>query len=334
MTNRFAWPDAELAFVARASVGAVQPAITAQVHDWKRVVDLAVTHRVFPRVLRNAGAKIPEQFVTQLREHAATNSRAILANLAKTAEVTTLLRRAGLHPLVIKGPLLSCQLFGDYGMRVSGDVDILIPESELLQSAQLLSAHGYAHHTPATAAALAHHRKTEHDVAFAHPADATLVELHADIAQPHYAFNLDLSDWWQRARTCNIGDARVSVPALEDAYLIAVLHASRHQWSRLDLIADIAAFQCLDIDRATIQKCAESAGVLRILHVAESLADELRGEGQGGGVARSLLEKLAEGRGFSRWQGFWLDWRLRERAGDRLRYLVGRGLRLPRRALQ
>ena len=332
-----AWFDPELGFVARASVTHVTPASAANVTDWQKVVDLALHHRVLAHVLRFAGASLPEQYAAQIRAHVENNSKAALANIARTLEVYSLLEADGLRPLIIKGPLLSFDLFHDYGTRVSGDVDVLMPKHQFVRAAQVLSARGYTHHTSASASALKRHRRTEHDVAFAHPVDNILIEIHGDIAQPHYAYRVNVDEFWQGARVHSVGGRDVRVPSLEYAYLIAVLHAARHRWSRLDLIADIAAFQCLPIDNAIVQKRAKQAGVMRIVQIAEQMADMVRrsnGHENETRITKWIMENIARGRGFSRWQGFRLDMAVREHMADRLRYAIRRGLRRPRRSLQ
>ena len=331
------WFNPELAFVANASVAPTDARVAENVRDWRLVLGLAIEHRVFPRVLHFGGVHIPDEFVHLLREHVTRNSRAALGNIARTIEVVELLSRNHVAPLVLKGPLLSYDLFQDHGLRVSGDVDVLVPEHQLLDAARILVGAGYAHHTTITKAGLQKHRRTEHDVAFAHPDDDTLIELHAHIAQPHYSFNVDLSTWWQSARSHRVAGQELRTPSLENAYLMAVLHAARHRWSRLDLIADVAAFEGVQFDRAMVRSCAEQSGVLRIMHVAESMAALLRAGRSRGPEARvvaSLMKKLAQGSTFSRWAGFWLDIGIRERASDRFRYALGRGLRRQFQALQ
>ena len=330
------WFNPELAFVAKASVGSVDAATAADVTDWRAVVDLAIEHRVFPRVMHFGAKHIPVQRAEQLRERIVRNSRAALANVARTIEVVDLLSHNKLDALVLKGPFLSYDLFQDYGMRVSGDVDVLVPEHQLTRAARILADAGYAHHAAITDASLHRHRRTEHDVAFAHPEDHTLIEIHADIAQPHYSFNVDVWTWWQSSRTHHVAGKEVRTPSLENAYLIAVLHAARHRWSRLDLIADVAAFQSISFDRSRVQSCAARSGVLRIVHVAESMTALIgshTGDSPGSRLATSLMKKLAQGSDFSRWEGFWLDIGVRERARDRLRYALGRGLRRHLQAL-
>jgi hypothetical protein len=330
----YAWPDPEIAFVAKASVGAADG---SAVRDWRRVISLALRHRVFPRVLRYAAKTLPPHAAAALREHAALNSKAALANLARTLHVHQLLTSRGVQPLIIKGPLLSRELYRDVTTRVSGDVDVLVPQAQFVKAARLLAADGYLHHTRVSPAALEKHRRSEHDVAFAHLEDGILVELHADIAQPHYAYRLSISDMWKTARTHVVGGVALNTPSLENAYIIAALHAARHRWSRLDLIADVAAFEGADMDWTAVQHIATQGGIRRIVEVAETLTAFIR-DGRVSAnpplLVETLLKNLAQGADFSRWRGFWVDWSVRERSSDRLAYALRRGLRRPMRALQ
>jgi hypothetical protein len=323
--NSFLSADPDLEFVVRASaLGAKRPC-AAQVQDWSRVVQLALHHRVYPRVWQTAATNFPDAAATTIREHARQNVHAALRNLARTVETVATLRAGGIDPVVLKGPLLAMELYGGYALRVSGDVDLLVTGDELPRAGQLLSAAGYKHHTDLHPDTLLKHRKSQHDVAFAHPADDILVELHTDIAQPHYGYRIDLNEWQSSTDTVMVGGTELRVLSGQHRYLLCALHAAKHRWHRLDLISDLAAYA--EMGRHTLQANADGtqSWMLRSLRLGEELAAGIYGTGRLESlVVREVASKVVAGAEFGRWGGMWLDVRLRERTADQGRYLLKR----------
>ena len=321
----------EFAFVVGMTGALTVGARADDVNDWQLVLDIALEHRVLPRVWRNAAALMPQPHAQRMYEHALRITQNALQNIQRTIEVVQLFERHGITAIVLKGPLLAQRLYGDLGLRMCSDVDLLVRSEDLLRASQLLSANGYHHHTALNTRSLQLHRKVEHDVAFAHPDDGTLIELHADIAQPHYSYRVDLNAWWLARETAWVGGVRLPVLAVEHAYLLLVMHAARHQWSRLDLIADIAAFQKLALDRALVTRVASTSGISRLVELSESLAALFYGEAPARmhPITTKLANSLIEGRKFGRWDGAWLDVLAREGTADQLRYIIGRFVRRP-----
>jgi hypothetical protein len=322
MANSSRFADPELAFVVSAVAPTPAYIDAHTISDWSRVMSLARRHRVYPRVWQRASHHFPEEQATAMRGLVAENGLAALRNLARTVEVTALLRRAGLESIVLKGPLLAHELYGDVALRVSGDIDLLVREEDLLRAAQIIAGAGYRHHTALNATALARHRKSQHDVAFSHPDDDSLIELHADIAQPLYGYRIDLDIWWRDSRPRSIGSDTVSVLSPEHAYLLSSLHAAKHRWHRLDLVADIAAFGRLGIDRAAVGEEIAGTWLLSPIETGEALAAWLfSGNEPNSRSARQARSKLVAGDDFRRWSGIAFDLGLRPKPVEKARYL-------------
>jgi hypothetical protein len=311
----------ELAFLIDACASTPRAPATAPA-DWPRVIQLAREHRVYPRLWANRSDAFPSEHAAPMLALVAGNAVAALRNVARTMEAVRLLNTAGLESLVLKGPLLAQDLYGDVALRVAGDIDLLVRETEFPRAAETLAAAGYRHPTGITPAALARLRKREHDLAFFHPEDETLVELHADIAQPHYGYRVDLEDWWRRRRVRSLGADTVFLPSLEHAYLLAALHAAKHRWHRLDLVSDIAAFLRLGIDVEKVHRDAAKAWLLSPVCAGEAIAAWMfEGKTSNSRPVRDAVSQLIAGEDLGRWAGMGFDLRLRERKAQKARYL-------------
>lgn len=328
-------PSPEFAFVASNS-GTTTGGHAEAVRDWPDVIELAMHHRVLPRVWRHAGAVIPEPFRGQMRAYATVNGRNALQNIERTLEALQLLEADGIPAIVLKGPLQARRLYGDFALRMNVDVDLLVREADLARAARAFDAAGYKHHTAISQRSLQRHRAFEHDVAFTHPEDAQLIELHADVAQPHYGYRVPLAEWWGSRVSTTVGGRNVAILNAEAAYLLTILHAARHQWHRLDLIADIAAFQSQDLDRQLVLSQAVAAGLFRAMHLGEALASHFYGTVPvtTGSLAFDLASQVVTGHEFGRWRGMWVDVRGRDDFPGRVTYVTQRIIRQSLRRLR
>jgi hypothetical protein len=327
MANSMLSADPELDFIVRASDPGNASVDASRVTDWQRAIALAVAHRVYPRVAEHAAPCFPNELRHELHDLVQTNARAALRNLMRTREVAALLHSSGIETIVLKGPLLARELYGDFALRAAGDVDILVRDADLLRACQLLDTHGYTHHTPISERSLARHRRRQHDVSFAHPADNSLIELHADVAQPHYGYRFDLGEWWSSRRPVPVGDAELWTLGPEHGYLMAAIHAAKHRWERLDLICDLAVYRRRELDWGKVYMTAADAWMLSAIRTGEEVAAAFFEEGnQMSHATQMVVEKVVAGEQFGRLAGAALDLRLRERTSDRARYLWRRAL--------
>jgi hypothetical protein len=323
--NSFLSSDPELAFVVRASARTARDLNSDQVRNWSRVVELSLHHRVYPRVWQNAAPFFPEASAQIMKDHARRNARSALRNLARTIETVELLRSVDIEPIVLKGPLLALQLHGNVALRVSGDVDLLIDPAQLQRAAETLSRAGFQHHTATDERSLARHRQSQHDIAFAHPQDDSLVELHGDIAQPHYGFHFDLAAWHRAARQLTVGHAQLRLLSPPHAYLLCALHAAKHRWHRLDLIGDVAAYVESGHSASSTELNAGQAWMLKLIRTGEGLATAFYGDDATPfGVQDEIMSKVVAGTEYGRWDGIWLDVRLRSKPPVQARYLLQR----------
>jgi hypothetical protein len=327
MANSSLFADPNFAFVVRATAQHPSEADARAVTDWSRVLDIALEQRVYPRVALHASTLFPPEHRDELRVHAQENARAALHNIARTSEAVGLLASRGVESIVLKGPLLSRFLYGDVARRVAGDIDLLVQEKDLLRACEALASHGYGHDLPINAKSLARHRRREHDVAFFDPVGGTRIELHADIAQPHYGIGFDLSDWWTARRKEAVGRTEVWVLGPEHGYLLTAVHAAKHRWECLDLVADLAGYRKIALDWARIYAEAAKAWQLRAVRTGETLASGLLvSDTPLHGTAAIAARKIAAAQGYSRKEGALFDLDLRERTRDRVHYLWRRFL--------
>ena len=140
-----------------------------------------------------------------------------------------------------KGVVLAAASYGDLAARPAGDLDILIHYRDLLQATSLLRAEGYQLKTevlddgsPEATDYFEYH--------FERPSDGIVIELRwrLELTQPRFRRDLGL-DWAGRnRRTALLAGAQVPDMDPETRLIVLAMHGSKHIWSRLIWILDVA----------------------------------------------------------------------------------------------
>jgi hypothetical protein len=118
--------------------------------DWARFQLLAQHHRLVPLVsyaLQASSVDSPspemEAVLGELRRLSAENVHQALLSLAELRRIATELQKRNVPVRVLKGLPLAQTVFGDLGLRASGDLDVLIDESCILVADRVLKDFGY-----------------------------------------------------------------------------------------------------------------------------------------------------------------------------------------------
>lgn len=309
--------------------------------DWPSLLDAANYHRLTP-ILAHATADYPKppHIEDALRASVRANAQQNLRLFAHTARTAAALEEQNIDCIVLKGPALAHVLYGDLSRRVCSDVDLMVPADQFSNAARVIAANDFAADVQIDDHTLHQHLRFQHDLAFAH-ADGTLLELHGDIAQPHYSYKTDLDQWFADARTIGIQHHAIRNLSPEHSLLLAIIHGTKHLWTRLDLLADVAALARLPLDWIQVQRELAHLGATRAgavsgyllrdflavpthLLVEDSLAFRISS-----GIARRLKDR----RDPTYWQARVLDVAVRERVRDRMRY-AGHALQRLKRPLK
>ncbi|MGA9497889.1 MAG: nucleotidyltransferase family protein, partial [Terriglobales bacterium] len=168
-----------------------------------------------------------------------------------------------------------------------------------------------------------------------------LVELQWALLPHFYSIVLPVEDLLARAGRTVVGGCEVPCLSPEDSLLVLCLHAAKHLWSRLIWLSDIVETlrsqgQAQAIDYALVFSRAHALGVARILGVGFWLVKNLLGaelpkaaeqmitaDDDVSVLGNEFAERLARGAAydFESTEYFRLILKLRERRGDRCRYL-------------
>jgi len=201
----------------------------------------------------------------------------LLFTLGMTAELFRLLGRladAGIGTLVVKGPVLSVQAYGDPGLRQYVDLDLLVRHGDVRHATEILTAAGYEPDVPLSAIDAG---KIPGEYLFTRTGTKMLVELHTEHTFRYFPRPLPLEKLFERQIRVAVDAHEVPALAAEDELVLICIHGAKHFWERLMWIADVAAMITrqtgLDWNRA--MAAARATGAERMLHVGLWLAADI-----------------------------------------------------------
>lgn len=251
--------------------------LVEKVRDWDQVVNLALEHRVLPLVfsrLADIGSAMPVALQERLRAEYHRNVFHCLANAAELIAVLRAFEAEEIPAMPFKGVTLAASIYGDLTMRTAGDLDVLISYCDLARATAVLQKRGYRQMAPVKAdgtPAIPDH----YEYQFERETDGMLIELRwrFQLSYPRHKkvlrFGSDLGlDWaQQRGQTITLAGADVRAMNPEVTLLMLCMHGSKHVWSRLAWICDVAQLLRVSpgLDWQEVIREAKTLGLWRAL---------------------------------------------------------------------
>jgi hypothetical protein len=209
--------------------------------NWNQFLELSMHHRVYPLLaakLKKADKELfPPNVIKNIEQSYKRNTFHMLRLSAEMEKVSKLFNENQISVLALKGPILGADLYGDISLRTSGDLDVLVPMSDIEKAEKLLIKQGYVK-DDYIKTVLNDWKWRHHHVTYFHPTQMIKVEIHWRL-NPGPRREPSFNELWQRKRKSSITSYPVYYLGREDLFLFLVSHGSRHGWSRLRWLVDI-----------------------------------------------------------------------------------------------
>ncbi|KRE97070.1 Renal dipeptidase [Paenibacillus sp. Soil766] len=225
--------------------------------DWDELLVLTRHHRVYPNVydhLRQINdERIPAYVIRQLQKDYQRNTFSMLHLSSEMGNIAKQCNETGIRVLVLKGPVLADDLYGDVSLRTCSDLDILIPIDNLMQAESMLVGLGYVKEE-VYKTILGDWKWRHHHITYKHPQKGIKLEIHWRLG-PGPGKEIPFNELWENKRMCSITKHPVYYLGREDLFLFLASHGARHGWSRLRWLVDIDRIlrQDLEHDRLKYQ---------------------------------------------------------------------------------
>ena len=221
--------------------------------NWDYIIATSELNGVIPLVSKSLNlfdkdlvpVDVAETFSELNRESAVSN----LIKLTELLNINKKFKESGIDSLVLKGAGLGSDVYGDISLRPFGDLDILIREEKLISAVNILTDCGYEHIFVYTDKQAAIYKQSafylkdqELHYSFYNPIKKIYLELHWALMPINYSFSQDVEEIFENAVSVSAGQGEIFVPCIEDLIIYLSLHGSKHYWSRLIWVFDIAVF--------------------------------------------------------------------------------------------
>jgi hypothetical protein len=175
---------------------------------------------------------------------------------------------------VLKGAYLAEAVYDNIGLRVMGDIDMLVEKDNLLRVEQDMLALGY---TPVDFNRVI----TQENIHFRYtlPRNNLNVEIHWTLAASNYRFRIDMENLWSRAQLVTMAQVPALALSPADLLLHLCLHTAKHTYDlQLRMLCDIGEVVqhfSADMDWQEIGARAEQWEITHAVYMILRLAKEL-----------------------------------------------------------
>ena len=254
--------------------------------DTASFLALVDRHRVAPIVchhlLQLPAESVPASLLQALRDKRQADTFRQLAMTRELVKLHQLFTAAGIDYVTLKGLPLAQAYYGNAGLRMSKDIDVLVQEGQLdvachlLQQNGYLPADGYDRLSPRQQF---HFRILFQHCDFAAPDSGIDIELHWRLAKyPDMLPRVTVAGIGMSGSHTMLGTQAIPLLPPEAMLLYLCIHGTVHQWFRLKWLFDIPVLlDSHDWDWSALFAHAESAHCARHLALGLALSQQICG---------------------------------------------------------
>jgi hypothetical protein len=251
----------------------IRSLVTAGV-DWHRLIHLARVHGTRPLLYRSLSAVcadlLPPDFQRTLRAHYCASVLQNARSVSALVEIMGALQDRAIQALPLKGPTLAKLAYGDVMLREFGDLDFLVRKPDLERSSEVLRGLGFAFIRNQDQSERGYH-------ALYRKSDGVSVDIQWMMAGNFFSFSLEHSILQDRTSPVELAGAEIRGLTPEALLLVLCIHGSKHAWSQLKWICDVAELlrSVPELDWKWTVRVSRDLGCGRILSLGLVLAKEL-----------------------------------------------------------
>lgn len=189
--------------------------------DWKSIIDLSRDHKieglVYSVISNEIKDTIPEDLLKLWKKEVFMSGITQQRHMKEMENVLKEFNKADIDVLVLKG-LVIRDLYNTPTLRTMSDADIVVKESDLEKSKEVLTRIGYTEY-----------KQTPNDFMFI-KSGCLPIELHWDLADDHFFKQISKfeEDMWPKILPVNIGEAYANEMGLEDLAIFQCIHMAKH----------------------------------------------------------------------------------------------------------
>ncbi|MDF1827386.1 MAG: nucleotidyltransferase family protein [Legionellaceae bacterium] len=236
--------------------------------DWPLFYKLVLRHRIWHQVhdaLINQTPSIP--IAAALTQHCKRDKRRIFITAGETVRIAREFTKKAIEHCFVKGTLLNVHVYGGLNTRPCRDIDVWVDANTYSSAVAALLSLGYQKKLPTYELSGFKERwymRNKHDMAFYHPKQHVLVELHFRLSY----FGLDFFPLSAITRKpINLLNVPILAPHDDYHLLYLMIHGAIHAWIRLRWLQDIALF--INNNQCDLERVYDLATEIKCQHIVE-----------------------------------------------------------------
>ncbi len=218
-------------------------------------------------------AGFPESIRQRLRMQAVEGAARNLRLIAMAGQVFREFRQRSMSLLVLKGPVLAQEGYGDVTGRLFSDIDVLVHPADAPRALQVLRNLKFEPLFPIDRIGERRYLKRFYEISLQHPTGAIL-DLHWSLLNRDFSFAPTESASWSSVRGVCVGKEELPTLSIDMTARYLCLHVAKHHWDRLGWLSDVAhwMFRQPDVDWPRL---AAEPGTGRYVAVTLQLIEKL-----------------------------------------------------------
>jgi len=251
--------------------------------DWDAFLDLARSHGLSPLVYHNMGktklwdkSNCPKEIRESLKMDFIYNFRRTELQRRELINITKALAAASIPVIPYKGCFLSQLIYGDPYLRMSSDIDIIIPRKDTKKAWKIMTEKmEYKGVIPSNGFVDVNKTNEYHFVVKKHPTANNqplhLLEVHWELVRSYNPIKIPIKKVWESVTPIPLWGITLYQPSRPIHFLMLAIHAIDDNWPLKNLI-DLAVFHSsLSLcEREAVKKEAKLWGIYTLLE--ETLA--------------------------------------------------------------
>lgn len=190
-------------------------------------------------------------------------------------DVTKILEENNVISIPLKGPVLSQMAYGDVISRQYVDIDLLVDESNFLQSIEILKANSFNHENKFILEKFKEKRNIFHDMTLVNHLGIN-IELHWRLFSDEYMTDFDKIKLFENYSFVKINNQEIKTFSNEINLLYFCIHGAKHNWERIEWLVDIVRFiENRDIDWNLVFEYVEKTNTQKIIYSTFLLASKI-----------------------------------------------------------
>ena len=219
--------------------------LLAKPFSWERLILLSERHRLLPMLYKNIRAEsaiLPIEIPSILKEKHTLQTQHVLKLATEGIRVSNIFNHEGVSNILLKGPFLSQQIYGDAALRPSRDIDVLICPENVEMANEILLDEGYRMVYPdfeLSKKQKNYYQRHKNQYAYRNSENGCLMELHWRLFSQRSLFPVPTEQVFAERQELIMAGKPIRVLSKNHCLEYLCLHGALHQWFRLLWLRDI-----------------------------------------------------------------------------------------------